>query len=294
MSTPAAPKNGVQPHVEKLQRLKRAIIALRNNAGLTKDHLRVGILDPANPEKTRLSIIDGPKLERRGVTLRDERDVHDWLRDDHPLWRGRDPEKLVKKFRAILRPESNDRDERMPEPQAQANHHPRVKAKTEGKFFQAANAVFDWELPLRSAEIAVYLCMVRHANGHQGRIEKVSGAQIGRECGGMTGQYARRLIGFLERATMIQTTFEGGAQGGKRATKRKTNEYFVSWLTERFTRGALITAIEKARAAWCYECSGRSKHPGEKHPRKPASEKGSKTTKTSKARAEKRDNDDDW
>jgi len=260
---------------ERQQRLQKAaavLAALRDSAGISKEdfNIRVSVDKVFVTYRTKSMWVQGLKSIRRSIEGKD------------PIWAEHDPDELL---RWLDREEREDHEQRKQrEQREQSDDSMYLKAKREGAFFQAANAIFDWELPLLPAEITVFLCYVRHANGRKGRVEKLSGAQVGRECGGMTGQYTRRVTGFLELATMLEKTFEGGAQGGKRATNRKTNEYLIPWLTRKFTRGSLVDAIERARDKWCYECSGATKHPGAKHPRgtKRAGRAGTKVKKDEK------------
>jgi hypothetical protein len=242
-------KDGAQRAEKESESVKlaRAIASVRERVGMTKKdfHIRVA------PGSDKIEIYDETfQFER--TWLQSEAQIVEWLRSGDPIWRGRDPQKLVKQFRGEMR--ANEE----PKPQAKANpedESPYVKPKSEGAFFQAANAVFDWRLPLRPAEITAYLCLVRHANGRKGRVAKISGDQIGEECG-MVGRHARRVVAFLERVTLIEKTFKGGARGGERASHRKTNEYLIPWLTRTFTRDSLVSAIEKARKGWKYNEGG--------------------------------------
>lgn len=239
-----------------LEALAKAFRAIRRRAGATKNELRVGVTD-----RGRVSARTEGFEECGALGARTADDILDSFDDpdrqefwEHPVWKGTEPDDLRRWFKEAVR------DKPAEEPAAKTPHQKverqtYVKPRGEGGFFQAANAVFEWELPLHPAEITVYLCLVRHANGRRGRVSKVSGDQIGRECG-MVGRHARRIIAFLERVTMIETIFEGGAQGGSKAAHRRTNEYLVPWLTKKFTREPLVAAIEKARRDWRYNEGG--------------------------------------
>jgi hypothetical protein len=156
------------------------------------------------------------------------------LRSLDRIFNGHDPKKLSVAFRKAMPTLSA----------GEAETKTKSGAKAREKYFRAADAVFDWKLPLRPIELVTYLCFVRHARGSDGRVERLSGEQIARECGMKNERHARRIIAFLVKAGMIKKTFIGGWKGSV-----KTNEYLVPWLPETFTRELLTAAIKRARKA---------------------------------------------
>jgi hypothetical protein len=211
MSTPPVQKRGAQgPAYEQFKPLARAIFSLRKTAGLTSK-VTITPIDDDRPEKRGIRVAD-ERASFRPVVLRSERDIVQWLKSGHEIWEDHDPEKLVQKFREILRGKDEPKKKAGPKEPGEADKADEPDDDWKDGYAAVQYPVIDKLLhAMHPGLLRVYLALIRFESYEKGTM--FPGQERIAKLAGLADRQTRKYLHALRDVGLITIKRQGYFKG---------------------------------------------------------------------------------